>query len=231
MVFGALNGLLVSIGQVPALVVTLGTLYIIRGIDSIWVGSREITANDLPGGFITFGHDGLGPIPYLAILAALVLVGVGYCMSNYRSGRELYALGSSPEAARLAGVQVRKRILAAYVACGALAGLAGALYLARFGNVDSGTGSGYELTVVSAVVVGGVAFTGGSGSVYGVALGAMLLTSINSVLPSIGVSSVWVLAIDGILLLLAIAVDRVVALRVANVLRKRAAEARSAHHG
>jgi rhamnose transport system permease protein len=152
-------------------------------------------------------------------------------MSNYRSGRELYALGSSPEAARLAGVQVRKRILAAYVACGALAGLAGALYLARFGNVDSGTGSGYELTVVSAVVVGGVAFTGGSGSVYGVALGAMLLTSINSVLPSIGVSSVWVLAIDGILLLLAIAVDRVVALRVANVLRKRAAEARSAHHG
>jgi rhamnose transport system permease protein len=230
-VFGALNGLLVSIGQVPALVVTLGTLYIIRGIDSIWVGSREITANDLPGGFITFGHDGLGPIPYLAILAALVLVGVGYFMSNYRSGRELYALGSSPEAARLAGVPVRKRILAAYVACGALAGLAGALYLARFGNVDSGTGSGYELTVVSAVVVGGVAFTGGSGSVYGVALGAMLLTSINSVLPSIGVSSVWVLAIDGILLLLAIAVDRVVALRVANVLRKRAAEARSAHHG
>jgi len=230
-VFGALNGLLVSIGQVPALVVTLGTLYIIRGIDSIWVGSREITANDLPGGFITFGHDGLGPIPYLAILAALVLAGVGYYMSNYRSGRELYALGSSPEAARLAGVQVRRRILAAYVACGALAGLAGALYLARFGNVDSGTGSGYELTVVSAVVVGGVAFTGGSGSVYGVALGAMLLTSINSVLPSIGVSSVWVLAIDGILLLLAIAVDRVVALRVANVLRKRAAEARSAHHG
>jgi rhamnose transport system permease protein len=212
-------------------VVTLGTLYIIRGIDSIWVGSREITANDLPGGFITFGHDGLGPIPYLAILAALVLAGVGYYMSNYRSGRELYALGSSPEAARLAGVQVRRRILAAYVACGALAGLAGALYLARFGNVDSGTGSGYELTVVSAVVVGGVAFTGGSGSVYGVALGAMLLTSINSVLPSIGVSSVWVLAIDGILLLLAIAVDRVVALRVANVLRKRAAEARSAHHG
>jgi rhamnose transport system permease protein len=128
-------------------------------------------------------------------------------------------------------VPVRKRILAAYIACGALAGLAGALYLARFGNVDSGTGSGYELTVVSAVVVGGVAFTGGSGSVYGVALGALLLTSINSVLPSIGVSSVWVQAIDGILLLVAIAVDRILALRVAGILRKRAAETRSARHG
>ncbi|MEU4092310.1 ABC transporter permease [Streptomyces sp. NPDC026673] len=228
--FGLLNGLLVSLGQVPALVVTLGTLYIIRGIDSIWVGSRQITANDLPASFVDFGHDGLSVIPYLALLTLAVLVAAGYYLRSYRGGRDLYALGSSPEAARLAGVPVRKRILTAYVVCGALAGLAGALYLARFGNVDSGTGNGYELTVVSAVVVGGVAFTGGSGTVYGAALGALLLTSINSVLPSIGVSSVWVLAIDGVLLLLAIAVDRIVALRVAGVLRKRAAQMRSAHH-
>jgi rhamnose transport system permease protein len=227
---GIVNGLLVSLGQVPALVVTLGTLYIIRGLDSLWTGSRQITAADLPSGFITFGHDGLGAVPYLALLTAAVLVCAAYYLRSYRSGRDLYALGSSPEAARLAGVAVRKRLLAAYVTCGALAGLAGALYLARFGNVDSGTGSGYELTVVSAVVVGGVAFTGGSGSLYGAALGALLLTSINSVLPSIGVSSVWVQAIDGVLLLLAIAVDRVVALRVAALLRKRAAQTRSAHH-
>ncbi|MEV6009734.1 ABC transporter permease [Streptomyces sp. NPDC051976] len=227
---GIVNGLLVSLGQVPALVVTLGTLYIIRGVDSLWTGSRQITAADLPSGFTTFGHDGLGAVPYLALLTAAVLVCAAYCLRSYRSGRDLYALGSSPEAARLAGIPVRKRILAAYVTCGALAGLAGALYLARFGNVDSGTGSGYELTVVSAVVVGGVAFTGGSGSLYGAALGALLLTSINSVLPSIGVSSVWVQAIDGVLLLLAIAVDRVVALRVAALLRRRAAQTRSAHH-
>ncbi|WP_037915000.1 ABC transporter permease [Actinacidiphila yeochonensis] len=229
--FGLVNGLLVSLGQVPALVVTLGTLYIIRGLDSVWFGSRQITAADLPSGFVGFGHDGLGAVPYLALLTAAVLVVAASYLRGYRSGRDLYALGSSPEAARLAGVAVRKRLLTAYVACGALAGLAGALYLARFGNVDSGTGNGYELTVVSAVVVGGVAFTGGSGSVYGAALGALLLTSINSVLPSIGVSSVWVQAIDGVLLLLAIAVDRVVALRVAALLRKRAAQTRSAHHG
>lgn len=220
-VFGVLNGLLVSLGRVPALVVTLGTLYVIRGVDAIFVGSRETTASDLPGGFISFGHDGLGPIPWLAILAVVVLVAAGWYLRSYRSGRECYALGSNPEAARLAGVPVRRRIVAAYVLCGLLAGLAGALYLARFGNVDSGTGTGYELTVVSAVVVGGVAFTGGSGSVYGAALGALLLTSINSMLPSLGVSSVWEQAIDGFLLLLAIAVDRVVALRVARALRRR----------
>ncbi|MFE4420298.1 ABC transporter permease [Streptomyces sp. NPDC056817] len=224
--FGLLNGLLVSLGQVPALVVTLGTLYIIRGIDSVWVGSRQITAADLPGGFVDFGSGGIGTVPYLALIALAVLVATAYYLKHYGSGRELYALGSNPEAARLAGIPVRKRVLAAYTFCGGLAGLAGAMYLARFGNVDSGTGSGYELTVVSAVVVGGVVFTGGSGSVYGAALGALLLTSVNSVLPALGVSSVWVLAINGLLLLLAIAVDRVVALRVASALKKR-----NARHG
>ncbi|EFE79259.1 ABC transporter permease [Streptomyces filamentosus] len=224
--FGLLNGLLVSLGQVPALVVTLGTLYIIRGIDSIWVGSRQITAADLPDGFVDFGSGGASAVPWLALIALAVLVSTAYYLKHFGSGRELYALGSNPEAARLAGIPVRRRILLAYTFCGALAGLAGALYLARFGNVDSGTGTGYELTVVSAVVVGGVVFTGGSGSVYGAALGALLLTSVNSVLPALGVSSVWVLAINGILLILAIAVDRIVALRVASALKKR-----NARHG
>ncbi|MFF0335048.1 ABC transporter permease [Streptomyces fimicarius] len=224
--FGLLNGLLVSLGQVPALVVTLGTLYIIRGIDSIWVGSRQITAADLPGGFVDFGSGGILAVPWLAMIALALLVSTAYYLKHFGSGRELYALGSNPEAARLAGIPVRRRILLAYTFCGALAGLAGALYLARFGNVDSGTGTGYELTVVSAVVVGGVVFTGGSGTVYGAALGALLLTSVNSVLPALGVSSVWVLAINGFLLILAIAVDRIVALRVASALKKR-----NARHG
>ncbi|MGW6653474.1 ATPase [Streptomyces sp. CB02130] len=224
--FGLLNGLLVSLGQVPALVVTLGTLYIIRGVDSIWVGSRQITAADLPDGFVDFGSGGISAVPWLALIALAVLASTAYYLGHFGSGRELYALGSNPEAARLAGIPVRRRILLAYTFCGALAGLAGALFLARFGNVDSGTGSGYELTVVSAVVVGGVVFTGGSGTVYGAALGALLLTSVNSVLPALGVSSVWVLAINGILLILAIAVDRIVALRVASALKKR-----NARHG
>ncbi|MFH9759054.1 ABC transporter permease [Streptomyces anulatus] len=224
--FGLLNGLLVSLGQVPALVVTLGTLYIIRGVDSIWVGSRQITAADLPGGFVDFGSGGVSAVPWLAMLALVLLVSTAYYLKHFGSGRELYALGSDREAARLAGIPVRRRILLAYTFCGALAGLAGALYLARFGNVDAGTGTGYELTVVSAVVVGGVVFTGGSGTVYGAALGALLLTSVNSVLPALGVSSVWVLAINGFLLILAIAADRIVALRVASALKKR-----NARHG
>ncbi|MFL6076458.1 MAG: ABC transporter permease [Mycobacteriales bacterium] len=218
---GLVNGLLVSVGRVPSLVVTLGTLYIIRGLDSIWVSAREIVAHDLPASFNRLGHGGWFPLPYLALIGLAVLLALGLFLRAYRSGRELYAIGSNPEAARLAGLATRTRVTTAYVLCGALAGLGGALYLARFGNVDSGTGGGYELTVVSAVVVGGVAFTGGAGSVYGAALGALLLTTINSVLPSLGVSSSWEGAIDGFLLLAAIAVDRVVALRVAGALRRR----------
>jgi rhamnose transport system permease protein len=219
--FGLLNGSLVSFGRVPSLVVTLGTLYIIRGIDSIWVGPREIVASNLTSGFVSFGHGGPFFAPFLALLALAVLLLLGFYLRSYRSGRELYAIGSNPEAARLAGVAVRKRIVAAYLLCGAVAGLGGALYLARFGNVDSGTGTGYELTVVSAVVVGGVAFTGGQGSVYGAALGAVLLTTISGALPSLKVDSSFQAAIDGVLLLAAIATDRVIALRVASLLRRR----------
>jgi len=224
--FGLLNGLLVSFGQVPALVVTLGMLYVVRGLDSIWVGSREITSRNLPGGFVDFGHGGFGPIPYLALIALIATAAVGYYLSRYRSGREIYAIGSNVQAASLAGIGLRKRITAAYLFAGALSGLAGALYVARFAYVSATTGSGYELTVISAVVVGGVAMTGGVGTVYGAALGALLLTSINSVLPALNISSVWVEAIDGFLLLVAIAADRVTALRVADALRKR-----SARHG
>jgi len=217
---GVLNGVLVGFGRVPSLVVTLGTLYVVRGLDSIWIGPRQIVAHDLPAGYVRLGHGGPFPLPYLAVVAVAVLLVLGFSLHWYRGGRELYAIGSHPQAARLVGISVRRRVTVAYVVCGALAGLAGALYLARFGNVDSGTGSGYELTVVSAVVVGGVAFTGGSGSVYGAALGAVLLTTINSALPSLGVASSWEGAIDGFLLLAAIAVDRLVALRVAAVLRR-----------
>jgi rhamnose transport system permease protein len=218
---GLLNGALVSFGKVPSLVVTLGTLFIIRGVDSIWVSSREIVAHDLPVAFVELGRGGPFFLPYLAAIALAVLLVVGFYLRSYRSGREFYAIGSNPEAARLAGIPVRLRTFGAYVLCGALAGLGGSLYLATFGNVDSNTGFGYELAVVSAVVVGGVAFTGGLGSVWGAALGALLLTTIDKALPALGVGSSWENAIHGSLLLAAIAVDRLLALRVARTLRRR----------
>jgi rhamnose transport system permease protein len=221
--FGLLNGVLVSIGRVPSLVVTLGTLYIIRGLDFAWASGRQVNASQLPNGFLNIGSDSVLGIPVLPIIAAGVMLGAGYFMRSYRSGRELYAIGSNPEAAVLAGIRVPRRVVGAFVASGALAGLAGVLYTARFGTVDAAAGTGIELQVVAAVVVGGVAIFGGAGTVYGAALGALLLSAIGSALVLLKVSGFWEQAIDGALLLAAIALDRLLALRVSSLLQRRSA--------
>jgi rhamnose transport system permease protein len=202
-------------------VITLGTLYVIRGIDFVWAKGRQINAADMPDRFLKLGGDTVLGIPVLALITLAVLIVVGYLMSRTRMGRELYAIGSNPEAATLAGIRVTRRVLGAFVASGALAGLAGVLYAARFGTIDANAGTGQELAVVAAVVVGGVAIFGGSGSVYGAALGALLLACIGSALVVLKVDQFWEQAIDGFLLLVAIGLDRLLALRVAAVLQKR----------
>jgi rhamnose transport system permease protein len=218
---GLLNGAMVSLARVPSLVITLGTLYVIRGIDFVWAKGRQINAAQMPDAFLKLGSDTVLGIPVLALITLVVLLVVGYVMARTRTGRELYAIGSNPDAATLAGIRVGRRVLGAFVASGALAGLAGVLYAARFGTIDANAGSGQELAVVAAVVVGGVAIFGGSGSVYGAALGALLLACIGSALVVLKVDQFWEQAIDGFLLLVAIGLDRLLALRVAALLTKR----------
>ena len=220
---GLLNGVLVTFGRVPALVVTLGTLYIFRGLAFLWTDGRQVNAETLPDRFLNLGTDAIVGIPILVVFAFVVVLVVGQGLRDLRSGRELYAIGSNPEAARLAGVRSDRRVNAAFVISGALAGLGGVLFTARFGTVDATAGTGYELTVVAAAVVGGVAVFGGSGSVYGAALGALLLGSITSSLIVLKVDAFWQMAAIGGLLLLAIAIDRFVSLRLDAALRQRSA--------
>jgi len=219
--FGAINGALVSIGRVPSLVVTIGTLYIIRGVDFAWASGRQVTASQLPDDFLRIGSNSIAGIPILPLITLVVVIVAGFAMRSYRSGRELYAIGSNPDAAVLAGVAVGRRVFGAFVVSGALAGLAGVMYTARFGTVDAAAGTGQELAVVAAVVVGGVAIFGGSGSVVGAALGALLLSTIGSALVVLKVPSFWLQAAVGALLVGAIALDRLVGLRVASALRQR----------
>jgi rhamnose transport system permease protein len=220
---GVANGLMVAIGRVPSLVVTLATLYIVRGIDILIVGGNEVVAQTLPNAFIQIPRAGVYGIPYLAIVIAVV-IGVGaYYLRSYRSGRELYAIGSNPEAARLAGIHVGRRVFTAFAVSGAIAGVAGVLWAAQYQTVDSNAGTGYELTVIASVVVGGVAIFGGSGSAVGAAIGALLLQTINSALYVLGISPFWDQAIAGLLLLVAITLDRVISLRLSAALRRRSA--------
>lgn len=216
---GALNGLLVTTVQVPALVVTLGTLYVYRGFGHWWAAGGQVNAHDMPAEFLNLGRIGVLGVPLPAVIAILAVLLVGFYLANYRSGRELYAIGSEPAAARLSGIPVSRRVFAAFAANGALAGLAGVLFTARYGTVDSTVGFGMELQVVAAAVVGGVAIFGGVGTVYGAALGAVLLTTITAALPILQINQFWHQAVVGLLILSAIGLDRLLSLRTARKLR------------
>ena len=210
---GLVNGALVAFGKVPALVITLGTLYIYRGIFLSWAGSDRINAGDMPHDFLALGTKTILTIPVLTIIGFVVLAAVGYYLYSARGGRELYAIGSDPDAAKLYGLPVTTRVLSAFVLSGALAGLAGVVYAARYGTVSSGAGYGTELQAVGAAVIGGVAIFGGSGTVWGAAIGAFLLVTINRALPVVGISDFWQRAVVGALIIAAVVLDRVLSAR------------------
>lgn len=219
---GLVNGALVAYAKVPAMVITLGTLYAYRGINVLWTGSDRVNASDMPREFLAVGTGQVLGIPILAIVAVVVLAVAAWYMKNTRGGREYYAIGSDPAAAELYGLKVTRRVLTAFVLSGALAGLAGVFYAARYGTINSQAGAGWELDAVGAAVIGGVAITGGIGSVWGAAIGAVLLLTINRALPILGIPDFWQRAVVGLLIIGAIVLDRVLAVRQ----RRRLIEAR-----
>jgi rhamnose transport system permease protein len=218
---GLVTGAITAVGRVPSLVVTLAMLYIIRGVDTAVVGSGQVVSNSLPNGFINIFNATVIGIPDLTFVLAIACAIAWYYLRSYRSGRDLYAIGSDPDAARLAGVPISRRIFFAFVLSGTIAGLAGVIWATQYNNIDSTAASGLELQIVAAVVVGGVAIFGGSGSVVGAVLGALLLQTINVALNVLGVPSLWTEPIAGLLLIIAITLDRGIQLRLARALRKR----------
>jgi rhamnose transport system permease protein len=222
LVIGGVNGTLVTFGRVPSLVATLSTLYIVRGADYAWVHGGQINATSLPDAFSRIATGSLLGLPNLVLIAVVVLVAIGIYLKQYRGGREHYAIGSNPEAARLAGIRVERRVMIGFLLSGAIAGLAGVLWLARFGTVEASTAKGIELQVVAAAVVGSVAITGGVGTILGATLGALVLGVINIALVVLRVSPFWQQAIQGALIVAAIALDTMLARSVARrMMRKR----------
>ncbi|MBO0838723.1 MAG: ABC transporter permease, partial [Actinobacteria bacterium] len=185
------------------------------------IGGKEVVESSLPASFLQIPRSTVFGVPDIAIAVAVVIAAGAYYLRTFRSGRDLYAIGSNPEAARLAGLKVGRRVFTAFAVSGAIAGVAGVLWAAQYGTIDSSAGTGYELQVVSAVVVGGVAIFGGSGGVVGAALGALLLATISTALYVLGISPFWDQAIWGFLLLVAIALDQAIAVRLTAALRRR----------
>jgi rhamnose transport system permease protein len=227
MVFGIGNGLLVAVLRVPAIIATLGTLGIYRGLVVAYsnaIGQQEVTAANLPNGFLDFASQTVLGVPIFDALPVLVVIAAAYWLRQTRSGREVYAVGDNPEAARLAGIPTARIIFTAFVLSGALAGIGGVLYTARFAQVDSSAGLGLELTVVAAVVIGGTSTLGGVGGVLGTLIGCLLLGTINNslvLLSNPGTAQFWQRAVYGVIFLAAVMVDAVVSRQLAKALRRR----------
>ena len=211
---GAVNGFLVAYLKLPSLVVTLASLYIVRGIFNEFASGETIIESEVPPVVNWLGLNRLFGVPYLFIIGLVVLLIAGFVMKRVKAARDLYAIGSNPAAAELAGIPVARRVLFAFMSTGALTGLAGALLLGRFNSANPNSGLGLELLVVAACVVGGVTIAGGAGSVFGAFFGALLLQGITLSIGALGIPQFWQQAVNGSLIISAIALDRYLSTRV-----------------
>ncbi|MEM7800239.1 MAG: ABC transporter permease [Chloroflexota bacterium] len=213
---GVINGLLVAYGNVPAIITTLGTLAIYRAVLVSGANAESILTSSLPQWLVDLPRlnaftVGELEIRMVVLLAVVVVIIFQFLITFLPWGRRLYAIGSNPDAASMAGLPARRATLSAYTICGALSGLGGFLFLARFGTITVVAAQGMELQVVAAVVVGGVNIFGGSGSLIGALLGTILIATLEqSLLRWRVVSEFWRDAVLGLLILLAVAADSVI---------------------
>jgi len=213
---GLINGSVVTIGRVPSVVVTFGTLAIFRGLDSLIANGNQVSADEVPAAWLAMTSTRVAGIPPIVLVGIAVVVIGAWVLRSRPAARELFMAGSDPEAARVNGIRVDWRVLGAFAAAGALAGLAGALWASRYATIDARVATGYELTVIAAVVVGGVSLRGGSGSVLGVVLAATLLLVVQNGLAVIRVDPLSLPAVYGGVILAAVAIDTLVGRRSAG---------------
>ena len=213
---GIVNGFFIAYLGLPSLVVTIAMLYVVRGVFSQLAGGETITADQVPAPLVELGSGSIFGVPYLFVCALIGAISVTLLLRYSRWGRDLYAIGSNPEAALRVGIPVARRTFVAFALSGIFTGVAGLLLLGRFSFADATSGLGIELYVIAACVIGGVAIAGGVGTAMGALIGAVLLQTITFALGALGVSQFWQQAVAGALLVLAITFDRVVAVRSAR---------------
>ena len=233
-IFGAINGFLVAFARIPSIIVTLGTLALFRSALVEYSDAKSIITSNLPIWLVEFPNTIIlkfGQLQLRAgfLAAVIVVILVHIALSRIRAARKLYAIGSNPEAAEMAGINIRKTVFMAFVFGGMLAGLAGFMFLARFGTITVVAGLGFELKSVAAAVVGGVNIFGGSGTVIGALIGAILVDLIETSLVRWQlVSEFWREAVLGGLILIAVAADSQLMRRLTSI--KLTKKAKSSEH-
>ena len=205
--FGLINGLLMNVFNIMPLIVTLGTMLFFQGASYIISGGVAIFGLSDSFKFIGQGYLGFVPLPIVILLVIGVL---GYIVLHKTYfGRQIYAMGGNPEAARLAGVNIKKYRLAVFTITGILAAVAGIIMAARTGSAQPSAGASYPFDCMTAVVLGGVSFAGGSGSMLGAMMGVIIIGVLNNGMQLIGMDSNMINCVKGIVLLIAIGIDSV----------------------
>jgi rhamnose transport system permease protein len=201
---GACNGLLVWKLRLPPIVVTLGTMSVYRGVIYLLSRGAWVNENEMSRDFLAFTRAeflGLSILAWLALaLAGVFIVGLRFS----RVARDLYAAGGNPEAASYSGIDPGRMQFIAYTICGAIAGVCGYLWVARFAVAYTDIALGFELQVIAACLIGGVAIAGGVGSAQGVTLGCLFIGIVRSSLPLVGISAFWQMFINGAVILVAV---------------------------
>ncbi len=223
LILGMINGALVWKLGIPAIVVTLGTMSIYRGIvfllsDGAWVNAHEMSA-----AFVSIPRSELLGIPVLAWVSVIVIALMAHFTRHRRLGREIYAAGNNPTAAFYTGIQVGRLQFVAFSISGLLAGLCGYLWVSRYAVAYVDVAAGFELQVIAACVIGGVSIMGGIGTVQGCVLGALFLGVINNALPVIGVSPFWQMAVSGAVIVIAVIANAKSERKTGRIILKKAA--------
>lgn len=211
-VLGLVNGAVVTVFRLPAIIVTLGTLNLYRGLTFIISNAKQIDRQYVPQGLKEMSQTSpVFGIPWIILISFAIALSTYVFVTHTQIGRQIYALGSNPTAAPLRGIDVAKLTMLVFAISGALAGLAGILYASRWGFVNpSNTGAGFEFQVIAAVVIGGVSINGGVGTVLGAALGVLLLGAVAAALPLLGIPGTTQSAIYGGVILVALLIDQIV---------------------
>lgn len=204
---GLVNGGLIAALSMPPIVVTLGTMSIYRGLVFLVSDGAWVNAHELGAGFVAFPSARLLGLTSIVWIALVVIAGSYLFLHHRRTGRELYALGGNPAAARYVGIDGARLQLFVYATIGVLGGLSGYLWVARYAVAYTETALGFEMQAIAACVIGGVSIAGGRGSVAGCLLGAAFLVIVFNALPVIDVSPFWQMAISGAAILVAVVVN------------------------
>ena len=202
---GFVNGILITKFRIAPFIATLGMMTAGRGIALIYSGGRPISALD--PGFNWIGQGSIGPVPVPILLFALVVVVASVLLNRTKFGRYTYAIGGNEQAARVSGIHIDRVKLGIYSFIGLLAGLAGMILAARIGSGNPQLGTGIELDVIAATVIGGTSFAGGVGTIWGGVVGALIIGIINNGLDLMNVTPFWQQVVKGLIIVVAIIID------------------------